>query len=173
MASDLEQLTAAGGTITLGRTTYLMKQLTLGDYGQLQAWLRAKLPKPFAVVADALKDLQPLKTVDPEGYALAREQLMRAAMDDARKGDQVGGPPELVQEALNGPEGVSMILWLCVRKSHPDVTYEVMRAAVNAENLTSIKSQLDAITVFAGSGVEEGDPFLAPPATPPAPPTTT
>jgi hypothetical protein len=161
MSTELEQMTGAGGTIVLGGKTYLLKQLSLGDYAQVQAWLRQRMPKPFAVVADALKDLEPLKAIDPEGYAEARKLLLLSAMEDAKSADGAGAPPELVEQALNSPDGVAFLLWLCVRKSHPDVQYEGLRTLVLDEDLSSIKSKLDDITIFAAPDDgedEEGRP---------------
>ena len=168
MPTDLETMTAAGGTIVLGGRTYLMKQLTLGDYGQVQTWLRQRLPKPFAVVADALKDLEPIRAFDPEGYAEARKQLLLAAMEDAKRGDGTGAPPEMVADCLNSPDGIAYLVWLCVRKEHPEVAYETIRAAINSENLTALKKHLDSVNLFNGDdGAEEGNPFVNPQTPPP------
>lgn len=164
--SELQKMTAAGGTVQLGGRTYLLKQLTLGDYGQIQAWLKQRLPKPFAVVVAALKELEPMRAFDPEGYAEARKQLLLNAMEDSKKDG--GGSPELVSEALNSPEGIAMLIWLCVRKCHPEVGYEEIKAAINSENLSELKRHLDIVNMFGGGDAEEeGDPF-ANPQTPPA-----
>ena len=163
MPTELEDMTAAAGVITLGGKTYLMKQLTLGDYGQVQAWLRQRLPKPFAVVAEALKDLEPIRAFDPEGYNEARKLLLLSAAEDAKRGDGTGAPPELVAEALNGPDGIAMLIWLCVRKEQPAATYEEIRTAINAENLSSLKKHLDSVNMFSGDDeAEEGNPFADP-----------
>jgi hypothetical protein len=161
-------MTAAGGTLVLGGKTYLLKQLTLGDYGQVQAWLRQRLPKPFAVVAEAIKDLLPIKDIDPEGYAEARRQLVLAAMEDAKRGDGSGAPPEMVAECLNSPDGIAYLLWLCARKEQPQTTYEEIRAGVNTADLKDLKKHLDAVNLFASDDDgEEGNPFVNPQTPPP------
>lgn len=170
MPTDLEIMTAAGGTITLAGKTYLMRQLTLSDYGQIQSWLKERLPKPYAVVAEALKDLESIRSFDPEGYAEARKMLLLAAHEDAKRGDGTGAPPEMVSECLNSPDGISYLVWLGVRKEQPQATYEEIRAAIGAENLKDLKKRLDSINLFDdGSGdEEEGNPFVNP-QTAPAP----
>jgi hypothetical protein len=171
MSKSLEQMTAAGGTVVIGGVTYLTSQLTLGDYGQIQAWLRQRAPKPFAVVAEALKDLEPIRLIDPEGYAEARKLLLMAAMEDSKRSEGSGASPEVVAECLNGPEGIAMLLWLCCRKHQPAVTFETIRAGIHAENLSGLKKHLDSINLFNNEEDEEAGPF-ANPTTPPATATT-
>lgn len=149
MSTELEQITGAGGTLSLGGQTYLLKQLNLSDYAQIQAWLRQRLPRPFQVVAEALKDLLPLKEMDPAAYEATRKELMLAAMEDAKKGDGVGADPVMVEQALNSPDGMAYILWLCIRKEHPEVKLETIDAALKTENIGEVKKKLDEITIFS------------------------
>jgi hypothetical protein len=153
--SDLEKLSATGGTIQLGKVTYTLSRLTLGDYGRIQSWLKERIKRPFQLVAEALKDLEPLRLIDAEAYERSRKDLMLAAMQDSRKNDGTGADSASVEDALGSPDGIAYALWLSVRHQHPNTTLETIKEVILDEDLKSIKDKLDEITLFQDDEEDE------------------
>ncbi len=164
MSNELSQLTASGGTIELGGRILLMRQLSIGDFGQIQEWLKSRVPKPFQLVAESLRDLSPMREFDPEGYEKAREKLMAAALEDSRAGTGVGASSPRVEAALNEPAGLTLMLWLCVRKDQPNVTQEWIAEQLDREDVGEIKKKLDAISFGRAGDVEDDRDIMGLPA---------
>ncbi len=156
---DLSTMTGAGGTIKLGGRTFLLRRLRVGDYGQVRQWLKDQLPRPFKIANDALIDLQPLREIDPEAYEASRKELLASALQDT-KGDVLTTDDKSVGAIMNSPEGIAFVLWLSLRREHPNTSLEEITGLVSNEELTGIKKQLDAVN-SAMQGDEDilfGDP---------------
>lgn len=99
--------------------------------------------------------MAPLKEYDAAAYESTRRELMLAAMEDAKKGDGLGADPYLVEQALNTPDGIAFVLFLCAKKEDPNVKLEDIKQALEESDLSEVKKKLDDITVFSTDN--EGD----------------
>ncbi len=153
MSNDLEKLTGAGGALELGGKTLLLRRLTLGDYGQIKVWLKDKMPKPFTVAADALLELQPLKTIDPEAFEASRREIIIRAQNATEKASS--GESGDIADLMNSPDGISFLLWLSARGNHPDLELKWVKEAVDGEELLNIVNKLDDINLMGDD--ENGD----------------
>jgi hypothetical protein len=202
---DLETLTGAGGTITLGGRTFLLSPLTLQDVGFVRTWLREQAPDPFATVSKALKELRPQgpppvapappkpekQMTGEEAVAWAQQKadyaarkaewdqawadfegtkkfLLLEALNDTKAGTVISGPA--AENRLNTIEGVSLMLWLSIRKQHPDVvSREQVQALLENEDLAAVQRRLDAVNGAQLDDVDQKEnPFPNRPAAPPA-----
>ncbi len=140
---DIDQITGAAGTVELGGRLLTMRQLTVGDVGDLTAWLKERSPKPYAVAVKAIEDLKPLEAIDPEAYKQERDVILLAAREDNKSGAIVD--PAGADAIMNGIDGLAYVIMLTIRKRHPDLSYEWIRQSLADCDLESIKTKLDAI----------------------------
>lgn len=169
---ELERMTAAGGTLELGGRTFLVKRLTLGDFGQVKVWLKSRMKRPFQAVAEALQDLEPLRQLDPAAYEKCRAELLQGAMADNKRleGGVVADEAD-INAALASAEGLSLLLWLAIRKEHRDVTLEWVRAAVEAEDFLALQDKIEDLHLFGDEDEEDDEEHWAKrPGTPGGPP---
>lgn len=139
---NLDQATAAAGTIQIGGRTLLMHRLTFHDHGQVTAWLKERIKPPFQAAAEALRDLHPLKELDPEAYEATRRELIREADAINRSGNPLYDPVA-AKFALSSYDGVTFVLWLTIRHGQPDVTLEWVREVCVDESPGTLKRKID------------------------------
>lgn len=164
MPAELYSMTGAAGTLQLGNRTLFLSQFSISAIGQIQAWLKERLPRPFAVVRQALQDLEGLP---PEVFKRAEESLLRAAHIDA-KADVIAVESEAAVAQLSSGPGVSLLIWLAARPMHPELTYEVVQELVNQENILDLKRKVDLAMGLLKDSMEAKGAFGNPtmPATP-------
>lgn len=155
---ELERMTAAGGTLALGGRTFLVKRLSLGDFGQVKVWLKSRMKRPFQAVAEALQDLEPLRQLDPAGYEKCRAELLQGAMADNKRleGGVVADEAD-INAALASAEGLALLLWLAIRKEHKDVPLEWVRAAVEAEDFLELQDKIEDLRLFGDPDEDDDD----------------
>lgn len=140
---DIDTITGAAGTVELGGRLLTMRQLTVGDVGDLTAWLKERSPKPYAVAVKAIADLKPLEAIDADAYKTERDAILLAAREDTKTG--AIADPASADVLMNGIDGLAYVLWLTVKRKHPEVTFEWLKGALGDCDLESIKGKLDAI----------------------------
>jgi hypothetical protein len=140
---DLAQMTGAAGTIHLGGRTILLRRLTFRNRAQLTEYLKAHTPRPMAAVAEALRELEPLKAADPETYAVIRAQMVDLAYKDTKAGALASSESLRVMLSM---EGQAFWLWLRAREEQPDITSpEAMLALMEQEDPAELERKLDEL----------------------------
>ncbi len=158
-----EAVTGAPGTIDLGGQTYLVAQPTDEDFATLRSHLKAKLDSPLKAIADDLKYLAPAD----------RAEAIKAAVA-LKTGGGAELTPQYVQEQLMQPPGAAFLAWLLVRRNHPDVKLDDVKAAVTGDNVLAVLADLKRASGMeaAAGGKVGGATGSAPGAGPTAPAST-
>jgi len=107
----------------------LLDPLRLKDVGAIEFWLLDRVRRPTEAVLESLDGL-PLD--------------MAAGLMEEARGLEEALPnhttPEDFDSALSAPEGLSVALWLCFRRNHPEMSLEDVETEVRgmseAEQLT-------------------------------------
>jgi hypothetical protein len=141
---DIDVVSGAGGTVSLGGRLLTVRQLKMGDVGRLVAWTKERLPRPMKVATDEIMDILPLREADREAYEAAKKEILLSAREKAKLNPMEAYPKE-AEEAMSSVGGVAYLLWLSVRNEHPDITYEWLTDALDDEDLGALKDKLDII----------------------------
>jgi len=107
---SLSTITAAPVPITVAGRQYLMSPLTLADYGTIEAALRRERAGRPADTAPSVEH-----------------------GDDSETETLLPVPPEEMAQWMSSAAGMTLVLWLTLRKQHPAVTWEGCRELVAAE----------------------------------------
>lgn len=126
MPYPLDRLTNASQPVTIAGKSYPVKQLTLAEWGELQAWLKTVCPSPVAVAAKALAELQAQGTILPQ---LVQDALFRQAQEESRR-----WPPK-----------VGTLAWLRAIEDIEDGRGRFLQAALGAGGTMLDQAQADAI----------------------------
>jgi hypothetical protein len=132
----MPDITGASHPIELAGVEYHLSPLTDRDIEELTNWLRAS----FVRMAS--------ESLTPEMTQAQRDEVLGAAMREARKIDWVSGEGARTMGTL---DGISRVLWHGLRKRHPDLTYEAVRALI-----TDAKTVAKASAVFKALNVPDG-----------------
>jgi hypothetical protein len=145
MHNDLATLTAAARPVPIGGKVYLVRPLTIDDYGALQAWLDAQWPDPFDVVNDQ---------VSRREYSPAQQRhMLSAALELATRPRPKLGSDD-AEPLVSSPAGVAQVLYLTIRRDDPTFTL----AAATA--LLKLMTPADFARIFK---VSEADRVLPQP----------
>jgi len=106
--NDLASLNAKPRPFVVNGVTYQIHQLTLGDFGNLQAWLDAQQPDPFSIAQEQLGRFTPAQG----------QHILRTAMEIAAKPKPRIGTPE-ADLLLTSVEGTKEAFFLSIRKGDP------------------------------------------------------
>lgn len=136
---DLDVLTGAGGTIEVGGRLLTIRQLNGADMGALQAFVKERSPRPMSVFIEEMKELAPLRDIDPEGWRIAYERLL----DKAHEAHKAGANGVDMLAIADGLDAVAYTIWLSVRAYHPDVTWEWVKSQLSDADLPALKRKLD------------------------------
>lgn len=108
--SDLASLTAAPAEVALGGKTYRISPLRIADYGEFERWVQSKIIR----LAEGVEDPK------------LRDALVVKAM-----GASFFGPEATA--SIQSTDGKARLIYLAVRRHHPDVTPELIASAKVAE----------------------------------------
>lgn len=139
---DIDQVSGAGGTIDVGGRMLTMTQLRFGDIGMVLAFVKERVPRPMQKAAQTIMDLLPLRESAPDIFEEMRREALLRAYEAESRGDADLPAAQGVTASL---ECAAYMLWLSVRRTHPDVTYEWLRGALDDEDLASVQDKLDLI----------------------------
>lgn len=118
------ELKALGKTWTLARWTRDV-------WEEFLVWARTQLPDPIEVA---------LRHVDQLPPAIA-EKLVAEALKQATGYLSIGSPR--VTELLNSPEGITRLIWLLLRKHHPEASEDTALAIVFEVGAESLQAKID------------------------------
>src|SRR5438132_908136 len=135
-------MVAAAGSLEIGGRTLFLSQYSITALGQIQAWLKERLPRPFAVVREALEDLAGLP---PEIMQRAEALLLTAAHHDAKAGVVSMDAPQ-AEAQFHTAEGVALLIWLAARPMHPELTFETTMELISKEPVDQLKRKIDKAT---------------------------
>jgi hypothetical protein len=140
----LNQITAAGHTVTIAGRTYRLGPLTLEDYGEIENRILAGRPDPLAVALDKLDRLDEQQ----------QRTLLARAYDEAVKCPMVTIAE--LERWRETPQGFCYRFWLMIRKHQPEITLE--RAAELIEQLGAEARAEVGRRVKDCSGLPAGNP---------------
>lgn len=146
--NDLATLNKKPRPITVDGRTYLLYPLTLGDYGEIQAWIDSQQPDPYAAAAAALRSGM---------FTQAQQQfILRSAAEVAATRRALIGTPE-ADAIIESPAGVKFWLSASIRKGDPSFSDDDAAALFDRMTLAEIR-QVTALTevehVLTGEGAD-------------------
>ena len=147
--SELADMAGASRPLTLGGKEYFLSPLSLGDFAEFDAWAEEQF---WRRVEQRVARL-------PEGL---RWKLLGRACDELNDGDV---PPR----AMMTMAGTARLVWLSLRKRHPELTPEKAADLVTLRTRERVQAVLDRLNGMTTAGEhqpEEGTPD--PPVQPPA-----
>lgn len=151
---DAQTASGAGAKVTLGGRELTLHPLTVGDLGDLQAWVHTQLPDPIKVAKELAEGLP----------AEVAKELALNAYEDVRSGARRLGSPEAVQ-LLNTLQGWRELLFLHGRKGQPSMTRDDWESVV----LRAVEADLAQLQESLGE--EKGGAVPDPKAPSSSPPT--
>lgn len=138
---QLEKATGSAGTINLGGTTFLLERAKGNDLGQWRAFIRERLKKRAANAFDCIRgDLDKLKPRD-------RREVLKVATENRIAAESLTSPQ--AAEVMEGLDATAFMLWLSIRRNHPDVTFEKVLELAGETDLIDLQDKLDAINGVA------------------------
>jgi hypothetical protein len=168
MPADLATMVGAVPTLTLGGRTLFLSQLTLGDIGTVEAWLKERVKRPFQVAKEALDDLAGLS---PEAYREAEKVLLMAAHADAKAG-KISIHSQEALAHLASVEGISLIVWLSARNMHPKLEYDEVAGWMKKEPASSFQAKVQRMIDLLKSSVAPAEETAINPTMPALEPVT-
>jgi len=141
MSGGLNRATAAPQLMELGGETYEIHPLTMQDFGMLENAYLERKPNPLKAVVE-LKGQLP-----DDDY----KELLERAYKDATKANKA--TPDEIQEWLETREGITMSMWLSIRKGRKDFTMddcELLITEIGEKQLADLQE-----TQAAVSGIDE------------------
>ena len=120
------------GSLVLGGKTYLVSPPTLRDVDTMRKRIKKIAQKLYDPLA-SIKDLPP--GLSSEDRVIILREL--AGHHAAGKISE-----EAFAEAVETVEGVSSIVWTCVRSAMPNVPYDEIRVQINDDNGLEVLEEL-------------------------------
>ncbi len=141
-----ENATAAPGSIELGGRTFLVSQPSPSDGLAVKKYIKKRIQSPLSMYA-AL-------AASPD-FALLPEKVRHELASEAghlqMQGD-VSLSNELFAEKLLEPDCCAFLAWMLIRKRHPDVTLEALRALITDDNAAAVCDDLLRESGMQGEG---------------------
>lgn len=146
MTDQLQALTGAGGPISIGGKLLTLRQLDFDAISNIRAWAKDKIPRPMKLFVEEMKEIQPLKEFDPEGYEKIRADLLLKAHENHQI-IEAGGTPSNVMEFADSNECLAYMIWLSCKEDHPDESFESILSKLKTEKVADIKAKMDRINL--------------------------
>ena len=123
---------------------YKLSPLEPIDLGELEVWIADlpihKMKRQLAILGDSLSVEQ-------------RTAMLHRAFDESNEQSSLAKPKS--QEILESLEGISKILYLCMRKNHPEITMQEVSTVCTMENMVEIEKRLEALNALDKSSEDE------------------
>lgn len=131
------QATAAAHTVKIGDQTFRMTPLQDRDYGEFEAWVQDKYISLFKRNLDGLSDDE-------------RQRQLDRAFDRAA---EIGIHSDEAMNAMCTIDGVSKLIWMSIRREHPDVTEEeIVTLITSPANIRQALDEIDNVNHMKGGG---------------------
>lgn len=131
--NDLSAHVAAPQPITLGGKAFLLSPLTIRDFKELEGYLR----------------MLPIQEIKPQLDGLTpdeRKHLLDLAYERVRK-IRIGTAD--FDEASQTFNGICYMLWLCVRRRHPELTMDATADLIGQADFEQISQQVNRMAGYA------------------------
>lgn len=123
--------------------TWRLQRWSRAVWGEFLAWARTQLPDPLEVARRAM-----------ELWGKEHHQAIgQDALDRANSAISIGS--KAVNELLESPEGACYLLFLLVKKHHPDVTQDQAMDILMEVGLEAMKKKFDGAS---GQAPTQGNP---------------
>lgn len=129
------QATAAAHTVKIGDKTFRMTPLRDRDYGEFEAWVQDRYIALFKRNLGGLSDSE-------------RQRQLDRAFDRAA---EIGIHSDEAMTAMCTVDGVSKLVWMSVRREHPDVTEdEIITLMTSPANIKQALDEIDSVNHMKG-----------------------
>ena len=132
--SKLGTASKAPFIFVVGGREYQLAPTEIADLGEFEKWLEVR---PFEAARKQMKALGDMLT--PEATSIILEGAQKAADNSAI--DTLS-----YAQRMASLEGTIYMMWLSLRKNHPDITREEVGAFVTIDNLQEWQDRLDQVT---------------------------
>jgi len=136
--SELSDMTGASRPVRLGGAEYFLSPLSLGDFAEFDAWAEEEF----------WRRTQERVARMPEGL---RERLLEKAYERLGDGD-------VSVDAMMTVAGTARLVWLSLRREHPDVTPEQTAELVTLETRKRVQATLDRLNGLREKEEGSADP---------------
>lgn len=135
--ANLSDATKAPVTITVDDKEWTLAPLELRDFGEIERWLQML---PFVKARWKISALGDAATPEIQKVLINRAETEsnKATLQNAR-----------ALKILSTLEGTGFLLWMSLRKAHPEVTRDEAMRLINADTLEVWQSTLDKISGLA------------------------
>jgi len=130
------------GFVTVAGQTFTATQLNAGELLRLALLLRQLYQKQQGHAYRRVKDMIAEMPKEQQGYGVAECVRIEA------QGELPGQSAEHL--ARTTPEGVALELWMCIRKNHPEVTLDALKAIITDVNCLDVYSDLQDVVTPPG-----------------------
>ena len=136
----LATATKASLTVEVEGKKYVLSPLELGDFGDVQLWLENL---SYEKARRKIKALGDIATPEMQERIIAKadEESNAVTIGDAKS-----------SEILATVEGTGYLLWLSLRKCHPEITREAALHLISLDSIAEWQKMLDKL-----SGLEKDD----------------
>jgi len=143
--NKVSAMTAQGVPIVLKGKEYTLSPLGVNELGVLEKWMcnrqLAQLQEQFA----QFPDLFP------------QELRKTLVLEAVREGQEMSLTKSATMERLQSIEAIRVIVWLSLRKCHPEVTQAGVFDLVEIGDLENLKGAIDRVSGLADSGDKDKD----------------
>jgi len=140
--SKLATAAKAPFIISHGGREYRLAPLELADLAEFEQWMTIAPYEAAKRQMEALGD-----SLTPE----ARTMILTTAQ--AKAADCSMSSPEYMR-TMSSVQGTCYMLWLSLRKEHPDITRAEAGALINLDNLAEWQERLDRVSGLSGDDEE-------------------
>jgi DNA-binding transcriptional ArsR family regulator len=148
---------AAGGNLPVevkegpAKGTWLLSPLTVDDWATVEQHLLEGRPSPVQAV---MPDVRALRE---QGLNEEADRLFKMAYRDTQKwARKQKVAPDEVAEYVDTLDGTRFMIWLALRKNHPDVTRETADELVRAVNEEEMRKKLAKVSATDAAGNSTG-----------------
>jgi hypothetical protein len=148
MAITLSQLMANPGTISVGGREFTLSPLRLIDVSKMQTWYcdlpLLRLKEQFEKFGSIYDDETRRKMLEEaQADYKTRHDVMAGMLPDAKEVERI---KQDMNREISSIDGVAKLLYMSIKKNHPEVTEDEMAGVVDIESLSLISDMLDSIT---------------------------
>ena len=138
MSDTMENAVGVGATVILNDKPYKLAPITIGMIAEFSAWVRSESIRVFRESA---------ANMDPAERVQCLVELASRAVTEHQ-----------VQSYMQSIEGVKYLIYLCLKKNHPDLNYRDTDDMITEQNY----QELAVLAESLGGSVDEANPTKSP-----------